>query len=194
MAETLLSLQPAFLPKEKPTISSSAKIPLDFAICQEGLSCVLFGFRGISAQLYTGTELLDPSLIRGARRGIRINDREVLFSSNGNNVEGVINHLSQQYAQRKGLLFVPLNLNKYDGETLDDFFMNQRRARVLMSQGYTYNYYGAPKHFDHYSGHFKNINEVWIGADIECESRASRGAVCGNVAETLTRAAYFLRK
>jgi len=176
-------MEPAFPPPATPTISSKAKSTLDFAMCRDSYKLIIDKNQGrVRGEIFSGTTILNPSLIIGARRGIVIPDKKPLYVAESGGLGDVIEQLSRYYSSFKGDSFVGVRLE--NKATLSRFLLNQEGARMLMSPCLTYNYLSAPI----------GTNEVWVGGDVECYNRACCGAIAPNLEDFFNREATpFLR-
>jgi len=175
MNEKLLFLvRPAFPPKEDPIPSSQAKIPLDRAICRDGLKVLFFPQdREIRGELYSGINVLSPSFIQGVRAGIEIINKKILFDVKSSSLSEVINRLSICYSNLKDEPCARINLE--NEEILNKFLLQKPGARIMLRPSTTYNHLSAPH----------KLNEVWVGSDMESYHYSSAGNISPNIEDAL---------
>lgn len=171
-------LNAAFPPKEKPISSSQIKCALDLAVCTDDVHLLLDRSNGlIRGELFRGHPILNPELIIGARAGITFSDKETIYVATGETLDLLLTNLSDNYISTTEGNLPKIYFERE--EVLNRFLLNQPYARISISPCRTYNHASAPR----------GVNEVWVGGNVECYSRSSRGGIYPNLETFFNRGA-----
>ena len=170
---------PAFPPERKPKPSSEMSCSLDFAICRENLDILIEKRKNkLSGEIFSGLTVLNPSLIKGVRKGIETLDKKTYFHEKSSSLRLLIEELSHKYSSSRNITSIVPGINYSEWEK---FLLEREGARIFVGPSTTYNHYGT-----------QGINEVWVGGDVETFYGSHTGLISPNIKEFFRQASVGL--